>query len=129
MDLKTSPSEMQYLSNAIVDIVESRFNVKCLAYLDDFLFLSKQKESLFGIAEFLTGVGLCINFDKSVLVPTTVITFLGVSVDLERNCARVGPGVVPLLSGALSRCFPNMDKGGHLGIFEWFGWTGQFKWT
>ena len=45
--------------------------------------------TLNGIAAFLTSVGLCINFNKLVLVPLHVFTFLGVSIDFGRDSARV----------------------------------------
>ena len=104
MGLKIAPSEMQLFSTAVAELVQSRFSVRCLAYLDDFLVLSRDAESLTGIAAFFTDLGLCVNFDKSVLIPSTVVTFLGVTIDLENSCARVRDDSVSLLRAGVSRC-------------------------
>ena len=46
MGLKIAPSEMQMFSTAVAELVQSRFSVRCLAYLDDFLVLSSLDLSL-----------------------------------------------------------------------------------
>ena len=37
MGLKIAPSEMQFFADAVAEVVQARFYIKCLAYLDDFV--------------------------------------------------------------------------------------------
>ena len=105
MGLKVAPAEMQLFSSVTVKLVEERFpGVKGMAYIDDFLFLARGPAMLDGVCDFLTEVGLCINLDKSVIVPATAVTFLGVLINLIECSAQVKSEVIVPLRSALSRC-------------------------
>ena len=105
MGLKHAPAEMQHFSCVTAKLVEERFpGVRSLVYLDDFLFLARDSASLSGVGHFLSEVGLCLNFEKSVLTPVSSIIFLGVELDLCHCSARVKRDVLFPLRSALAAC-------------------------
>ena len=69
MGLSLAPAEMQHFACATVKLVESQIpGVKGVAYLDDFLSVSRQPHELFGVYECFVRAGLRINMEKSVCV-------------------------------------------------------------
>ena len=107
MGLSIAPSEMQHFSCATVKLVENKFTgVRGIAYLDDYLFVARRREELYGVADFLSHAGIVINREKSVLAPVSQITYLGVDVHLDRASASVQTGVIQSVRDALMRCSP-----------------------
>ena len=106
MGLKHAPSEMQYFSCFTAKLIEESFPGVCsLVYLDDYLFLARNSASLVGVSDFfLSKIGLCLNFEKSILTPVSSLFFLGVDIDLCHCSARVKRDVLVPLRTALSAC-------------------------
>ena len=98
MGLKHAPAEMQYFSCVTAKLVEESFpGVRSLVYLDDYLFLARNSASLVGVNDFLSKIGLCLNFEKPILTPASSLVFLGVEIDLCHCSARVRRDVlIPL---------------------------------
>ena len=96
---------MQWFACATVKVVRERFpGVIGLAYLDDFLFMSRTADGLSGIVDFLVSIGFQFNFSKSNVCPVSRLLYLGVDLDLDASCTRVSPDTLRLLRAAMSDC-------------------------
>ena len=105
MGLSIAPAEMQQFACTTVKLIESHFlGVLGLAFLDDFLFLSRRTDDLCGVSAFLSDMGFCINEEKSVLRPTSVLVYLGLELDLSRCWMKLKPNVARSLRCALREC-------------------------
>ena len=64
MGLSIAPSETQHFACATAKLVESEFpGLKGIAYLDDFLFVSRQANELIGVYEFFVCAGLRVSVE------------------------------------------------------------------
>ena len=105
MGLSIAANEMQWFACATVKVVCERFpGVIGLAYLDDFLFLSRSSSDLGGIADFLSSIGFNINFEKSILRPVSRLVYLGVDIDFASACTLVPHDTLSLLRSAIAAC-------------------------
>ena len=105
MGLCTASAEMQWFACCTVKVVEATFpGVWGMAYIDDFLFLAREPELLRGVSEFLHESGYVINFQKSIVVPTQKMNYLGLEIDLQDVSMRPRSGVVRLVRHALYNC-------------------------
>ena len=84
-----------------------RCGVKCLHYLDDFLFVAHTKKAAAKLAQFIVRVfqaaGFMLNLAKSYLVPSQRLQSLGFIVDLQRFCVSLIPKRVVELVKTIGR--------------------------
>ena len=84
--LRIAPFLFCKLMQPIINHLRTKFNIYIFYYLDDILLLAPSKEMALQqsmiVPEVLEKAGLRVNTEKSVLVPTEEITFLGVTIDL-----------------------------------------------
>ncbi len=82
-----SPKIFQTLSEAVCSIMWCRFAIRVIAYLDDFLVITRTKQmcaqALRTLIFVLRRLGFDINW-KKVDGPSTILTFLGVEINTER---------------------------------------------
>ena len=134
--LSEAPYLFSKLMECVVTNLRVKFNLIIMFYLDDIIILDHSLESCKKAVklaiEFITSLGLTINFDKSVVSPVQVITFLGVKLDLinktiapsEENANKCILKTVNFLerSKANRTCFKSLI--GTLNFsasFTWFG--------
>ena len=83
MGLATAPGIMQSVMRHITGLVTARFpDLRAYVYLDDFLFLSPNPDTLREVPSLLRAWGFRINEQKSRLVPVQRLTYLGLDLDL-----------------------------------------------
>lgn len=73
---------MQSIFSNICNIISALCGVKVYVYLNNLFFVGSRL-NLLKVVDILLVSDLSINFKKSVLVPVKVITYLGVSIDLQ----------------------------------------------
>ena len=81
---RSSPYIFNELTQAVRRILEQKYNIKVIAYLDDFLIISEDKAScsqaLTTLLAVLRKLGFSINYNK-VSPPSQRLTFLGIVLD------------------------------------------------
>lgn len=81
MGLGLSPWAMSMFTNCIASYIRNKFNIRCIAYMDDFLLSHHSRSYLLKITpvilQELKQLGVNINFDKLTPEPTRTITFIG----------------------------------------------------
>ncbi|CAH2095188.1 unnamed protein product [Euphydryas editha] len=86
--LSSAPRIFATLTNWIAEYLR-RHNIRCVVYLDDFLLANQSRYLLSHQVDFTVNIlkrlGWIVNFDKSVLVPTQRLEFLGVTWDTILN--------------------------------------------
>jgi hypothetical protein len=82
-----APTTMQRLSIAVARL-HQQHNITMVAYLDDWLTFSLEPIPVARILATLQQAGITINKEKSILNPTTAITFLGLKIDSRRMKLR-----------------------------------------
>ncbi|XP_049888064.1 uncharacterized protein LOC126382290 [Pectinophora gossypiella] len=86
--LSSAPVTFAMISNWIAQVFRNR-GMRVIVYLDDFLIVNQKKHVLADQAaeavRILSTLGWTVNFKKSVLIPTQVLEYLGVTWDLSRN--------------------------------------------
>ena len=83
-------SEAPYLFSKVMECIITnlriRYNLIIMFYLDDILILEKSYEAckmaIQLAIQFISSLGMSINYEKSISDPVQVITFLGVTLDL-----------------------------------------------
>ena len=85
--LRTAPYLFCKLMETLVKNIKAKFGIILYFYMDDILVLAPSKERCSEHINLVLGelqkAGLTVNFKKSVLNPCSVITFLGVDINLE----------------------------------------------
>ena len=87
--LSTAPYIFSKFISPVLEYLRKNFNIQIFSYIDDFLLLAKSADQLklnINISlELFKSLGFLINFEKSIITPSTKITFLGVKFDLKNN--------------------------------------------
>ncbi|KAM4795568.1 uncharacterized protein WCC33_000623 [Rhinophrynus dorsalis] len=95
--LSSAPWCFTKLLKPVVHFLRSR-GVRMIIYLDDMLIMSQDKERLLSHTELtlrlLTSLGFLINWDKSVLVPSRSMEFLGFLIDSVHTSLSLPAGKV-----------------------------------
>ncbi|KAM4748709.1 uncharacterized protein WCC33_006088 [Rhinophrynus dorsalis] len=95
--LSSAPWCFTKLLKPVVHFLRSR-GVRMIIYLDDMLIMSQDKERLLSHTELtlrlLTSLGFLINWDKSVLVPSRSMEFLGFLTDSVHTSLSLPAGKV-----------------------------------
>jgi hypothetical protein len=73
-----APAFMQRLSTAVGRYLHTHHQVSMVAYLDDWLIFGELPVT--DILHSVQDLGLCINYSKSILQPTTTMTYLGLNI-------------------------------------------------
>lgn len=86
--LSSAPRTFASITNWVAEFLRSH-NIRCVVYLDDFLLANQSKSQLEDDIAFTVKIlrllGWTINYEKSVLVPTQCLEFLGITWDTKRN--------------------------------------------
>lgn len=86
--LSSVPRTFATITNWVAEFLRNH-GIRCVVFLDDFLLANQSKEQLQNNVAFTvkTMQTLCwtVNYDKSVLVPTQCLEFLGITWDTKRN--------------------------------------------
>jgi hypothetical protein len=90
-----APFIMQRVATMVARSVIQQFDINMVAYLDDWLFFSHHPIPVTAVIGHLQQLGFTINLDKSILQPTTALTYLGLNIDNQaglikptRSCIR-----------------------------------------
>lgn len=109
--LSSAPRTFASVTNWMAEYLRNH-GIRCVVYLDDFLLASQSNELLREQTAFtvqtLQNLGWTINFDKSVLVPTRHLEFLGVTWDTNLNMRSLSEPKCLTLRRALEH---QMSKG------------------
>jgi hypothetical protein len=76
-----APAIMQRFAIAVTRLLHQVSDVTMVAYLDDWLLFSPRPMQVQTILTTLQSVGITVNKKKSILTPTTVLTYLGLRID------------------------------------------------
>lgn len=86
--LSSAPRTFTSLTNWIAEYLRSRY-IRCVVYLDNFMLVNQSsrvlREHIAFMVNLMRQLGWTINMDKSVLVPTQRLEFLGVTWDTKLN--------------------------------------------
>ncbi|KPI95220.1 Transposon Ty3-I Gag-Pol polyprotein [Papilio xuthus] len=86
--LSSAPRTFTSLTNWVAEFLRRR-NMRCVVYLDDFLIVNQScqllREHITFMVNLMRHLGWTINMDKSVLVPTQRLEFLGITWDTKLN--------------------------------------------
>lgn len=84
--LSTSPRVFTRVTRVVLAYLRRR-GISVFAYIDDWLLLAKSEQEAYQTTQFvvrlLQDLGWIINWDKSALTPTQVITYLGATIDFR----------------------------------------------
>ena len=90
--LRIAPYLFCKLMYPIINHLRLKYNIYLFYYLDDILLLAPSEELATQqtkiVLEVLAKAGLRVNIEKSVLVPSEEITFLGVTINLKNKTLR-----------------------------------------
>jgi ribonuclease HI len=78
-----APAFMQRISTAVARHLHYKHQVSMVAYLDDWLIFGSQLP-VHDILQTIQEIGLQINYTKSILQPTTTMTYLGLHISTHR---------------------------------------------
>lgn len=76
-----APFLFQRFAEAVLDEVLLALNVDGIAYLDDWLLHSASEADLHTAIEMIEAMGITLNIEKSVIVLTTNLQYLGFKID------------------------------------------------
>ena len=100
--LSTAPRIFTKLLRPVVGLLCS-IRVRCIIYLDDILILAQRKDMLLhqteATLELLESLGFLVNYKKSQLLPTQIITFLGFTVDSTKRQLSLPPEKMKQIKG------------------------------
>ena len=93
--LRTAPFLFCSLMNTLVKNIRLKYRIIIFFYMDDLLVLGHSLEETFQhiqlVVKELQSAGFAINFEKSLLIPSSKITFLGIYINLELK--TIGPSI------------------------------------
>lgn len=99
--LSSAPLAFSRVTNWVANLLRKR-GLRVLVYLDDFLVVHQNpsilEQQMCLAVNLLQSLGWSVNVQKSILVPTRQIEFLGIIWDTEVNQTRLPPGKVKHLS-------------------------------
>ena len=102
--LRLGPSYFNAISNFIYDVASSKFGIKIINYLDDFLVIADTLEETLSsrdkVVELLRFLGFYVAFDK-LIYPSKCVIYLGIVLDTERKELRLPEGKVAKLKALL----------------------------
>lgn len=84
-----APGVFQRFSDAIIRHVFDVLEVKGVAYLDDWLFFHEDPNELLRVPDYISHLGLTINFSKSITQPTTQLVYLGFLINTEQHTIKL----------------------------------------
>lgn len=84
-----APALFQRFARAVLTEVELALDVRTIAYLDDWLLAHHDPIKLQMAVNMIRTMGLTINNDKSILVPTTSLQYLGFKVDTREHTIQI----------------------------------------
>lgn len=86
--LSSAPRTFASLTNWVAEFLRSH-GIRCVVYLDDYLLANQSRSQLCEDIAFTIKImrllGWTINLEKSVLIPTQCLEFLGITWDTKRN--------------------------------------------
>lgn len=92
--LKSSPYWAHRLSQPVTQWMRDQ-GIACVWYVDDLLIVAKDRQTLeqqvLQVLTQLTKLGIQVNFSKSVLTPTTTLSYLGVMMNLVTKTFHAMP--------------------------------------
>ena len=90
--LRIAPYLFCKLMQPVINHLRTKYNIYIFYYLDDILLLAPSEEIALQqsriVLEVLAKAGLKVNLEKSMLVPSEEVTFLGVTIDLRNKTLR-----------------------------------------
>ncbi len=90
-----APYHFQTVTTQLARIIGTRFGVRVNVYLDDFLFVHEDRDTLARAApkiiDTMLALGVIPSTSKSELVPTRSIVFLGIVLDSADTSIRIAP--------------------------------------
>ena len=127
--LCSAPRYFTRIMKAVTAFFRSRYNITLTAYLDDTLLVADTKEELAWavgvVSTTLTALGFTIHGEKSVLVPTKKIQYLGVIIDSQLMRVTLPEGKTCNL---IAKCQDTLQAG-KLSIREVAGLIGMLQAT
>jgi hypothetical protein len=97
-----APSIMQRAAQAVASHLYQIFHIHMCAYLDDWLLWDIQPQQVQPILTELQRLGLTINIEKSIIQPSTALTYLGLRIDTVARTLTPTPPCVRHLRDLLS---------------------------
>ena len=102
--LRLGPSYFNKISNLVCDILTSKYSLKIVNYLDDFIVVSTDLQSCIStrdqIIETLRFFGFHVSFGKNIF-PSTCVTYLGFEIDSCSTKIRLPEGKLNKLKALL----------------------------
>ena len=103
MGLATAPALMQTVMRAVAAaLMHILPGIYICVYLDDFLVTAPYPDPLLPLPALMRSRGLRINDGKSVLIPSTHLTYLGLTVDLQTRHLTISPPLREQVHQAIS---------------------------
>jgi hypothetical protein len=82
---------MQRISTSVARVLHQRFAITMVTYLDDWLIFSSKSIPVQKILQSINDIGLQINTEKSILLPTTARIYLGLNVNFWQQQLQATP--------------------------------------
>lgn len=102
--LASAPRMFTTITNWTAEMLRKK-GLRLIVYLDDYLIAHQSETALRAQVEialkFLTGLGWCVNLEKSVTTPSRTVEYLGIHWDTESNTASLPPEKVSKVSRLL----------------------------
>jgi hypothetical protein len=112
------------LSQAMAQIINQHFGTAMIAYLDDWLFFQPNLPAQ-QIIQLVQHLGFTINFNKSIIVPTSRLIYLGLLIDATVRQIRPTPECLHHMMELLSivqQASP-LDLRRITGYISWLAWA------
>ncbi len=90
--LNTAPETFQAVTRQAAKLIRAKFSLGVTVYLDDLLLWGSYQDLLearVALLDYLMDLGMVVSVDKSVLIPSQQVTYLGVIIDSERMTMRL----------------------------------------
>lgn len=120
-----APSIMQRLATDVARHLHQQFQVCMVAYLDDWLLFSEDVIPADDILQELQHMGIVLNMQKSIITPTTRLTYLGLDIDTQQQTIRATPACLQHLNDLIS-LVPRATRQDLLriaGYVSWLAWA------